>query len=106
MFLKPAMLYIMGKGNFMKSKIKKEALEMYGSIERHDEESIADFLERVMDKTTDALIEEIKNQLKNEFAEGTLKHNFIISPEYYLDLKLKEVKMNFFKTNQNNLDQL
>ena len=48
-----------------------------------------------MDKTTEVLFEEIKKQLKNEFLSGTLKHDFVISPDYYLELKLKEVKQSF-----------
>ncbi|GAH39738.1 unnamed protein product, partial [marine sediment metagenome] len=31
-----------------------------------------------------------------EFGDGTLKHIHVISPEYYLDIKLKEAKQNFF----------
>jgi len=27
---------------------------------------------------------------------GTLKHNHVVSPEYYLELKLKEARQNFF----------
>ncbi len=52
-----------------------------------------------MDKTTEGLLEEVKKQLKNEFLTGTLKHDFIISPDYYLELKLKEAKQNFSKSN-------
>jgi len=50
-----------------------------------------------MDKTTDFILEEIKKQFKDEFLSGNLKHDFVISPDYYLELKLKEVKQNFFK---------
>jgi len=79
----------------MKDKIKKEALEWYENIENYDKESLETFVDLVMDKTTEVLFEEIKKQLKNEFLSGTLKHDFVISPDYYLELKLKEVKQSF-----------
>ena len=79
----------------MKDKIKKEALEWYENIENHDKESLETFVDLVMDKTTEVLFEEIKKQLKDEFLSGTLKHDFVISPDYYLELKLKEVKQSF-----------
>ena len=79
----------------MKDKIKKEVLEWYENIENHDKESLETFVDLVMDKTTEVLFEEIKKQLKDEFLSGTLKHDFVISPDYYLELKLKEVKQSF-----------
>ena len=81
----------------MKDKIKKEVLEWYENIESHDSESLESFIDLVMDKTTDFILEEIKKQFKAEFLSGNLKHDFVISPDYYLELKLKEVKQNFFK---------
>jgi hypothetical protein len=79
----------------MKERIRKEAMEIYESIESKDSQSIATFIDQVMDKTSEVLFEEIKKQLKDEFVKGTLKHDFIISPDYYLELKLKEVKQSF-----------
>jgi len=81
----------------MKDKIRKEALEWYSSIDRNDHQSVEQFVDQVMDKTTSVLFEEIKKHFKNEFSSGNLKHDFIISPEYYLELKLKEIKQNFEK---------
>jgi len=81
----------------MKNKIKEEIMEWYESLENPDDESLEDFIELVMDKTTDFILEEIKKQFKDEFLSGNLKHDFVISPDYYLELKLKEVKQNFFK---------
>ncbi|EMR75151.1 hypothetical protein MBGDF03_00475 [Thermoplasmatales archaeon SCGC AB-540-F20] len=81
----------------MKNKIKEEIMEWYESLEDPDDESLEDFIELVMDKTTDFILEEIKKQFKDEFLSGNLKHDFVISPDYYLELKLKEVKQNFFK---------
>ena len=82
----------------MRDKIKKEALEWYANTETHNNESIGNLVDLIMDKTTDFLFEEIKKELKNEFSSGTLKHDFVISPDYYLELKLKEVKQSFFKS--------
>jgi hypothetical protein len=81
----------------MKDIIKKEALEWYGNVQNHDDESIENFVELVVNKTTDVLFEEIKKQFKDEFLCGNLKHNFVISPDYYIELKLKAVKENFSK---------
>jgi len=81
----------------MKNKIKEEIMEWYENLEDPDDESLEDFIELVMDKTTDFILEEIKKQFKDEFLSGNLKHDFVISPDYYLELKLKEVKQNFFK---------
>ncbi|UCF13102.1 MAG: hypothetical protein JSW06_02295 [Thermoplasmatales archaeon] len=81
----------------MKNKIKKEAIEWYENVGYHDTKSIEDFVELIMDKTTDSIFEEIKKQFRDEFLSGNLKHDFVISPDYYLELKLKEVKQNFSK---------
>jgi len=82
----------------MKDKIKREALEWLENNECDDEESIESFVDLVMEKTTEGLLEEIKKQFKDEFLSGNLKHDFVISPDYYLELKLKEAKQNFSKS--------
>ena len=79
----------------MKNKITQEVLEWLEKNESDDNETLKDFVDLVMEKTTDGLLEEVKKQLKNEFEIGNLKHDFIISPDYYLELKLKEAKQNF-----------
>ena len=33
-----------------------------------------------------------KEELENEFSNGNLEHPFFISSEYYLELKLKDIK--------------
>lgn len=81
----------------MKNKVKEEIIEWYENLENPDDESMDDFIELVMDKTTDFIFEEIKKQFKAEFLAGNLKHDFVISPDYYLELKLKEVKQSFSK---------
>ena len=82
----------------MKDKIKKEVLDWLENNECDSEEKVENFIDLVMEKTTAGLLEEVKKQLKNEFVTGTLKHDFIISPDDYLELKLKEAKQNFSKS--------
>ena len=84
----------------MKDKIKAEAIEWYESIEKRTDQSIETLVELIIDRTVAALINDIKTVLKKEFKDGTLKHNHIISPEYYLELKLKEAKQNFFSNDK------
>jgi len=76
----------------MKDKILKEVLEWYDTHEEKPDIFIEDFIDKVIDTTADALFDEVKDGLKDEFEKGNLKHPFIISPEYYLYLKLKEIK--------------
>ena len=84
----------------MKDVIIKEVLDWLEENECEDEEAIKGFVNLVMDKTAESLLEEVKKQLKNEFETGTLKHDFIISPDYYLELKLKEARQNFSKSDR------
>lgn len=79
----------------IKDKILQEVLEWYEHQDKKPDIFIEDFIEMVIDKTIDAVFDEVKNGLKNEFEIGNLKHPFIISSDYYLDLKLKEIKGNF-----------
>jgi hypothetical protein len=81
----------------MKSKIRKEALKWYDRQEEKTDVFIEDFVDVVIDKTADALIEEVKKGLKEEFEKGNLQHPFVISDDYYLYLKLKELKKNALK---------
>ncbi len=87
----------------MKDKIKREVLEWFENNECTDDESIGYFVDMIMDKTTEGIFEEIKKQLKDEFLSGNLKHDFIISSDYYLELKLKEIKQIFSKSNDSPL---
>jgi len=90
-----------GKGRLsMKDKILKEALDWY---EKHGDKNnifIEDFVDLVIDKTADALFNEIKDGLKEEFEKGNLQHPFVISSDYYLYLKLKEIKKKCVKDNE------
>ena len=82
----------------MKDKILKEVMEWYDNLEEKNDVYIEDFVDLVIDKTTNALLDEINDELKVEFNKGNLKHPFIISSDYYLYLKLKEIKYKFIKT--------
>lgn len=81
----------------MKDKILKEIIEWCEQQEENPEFYMNDFVEIVIDRTARALFEEIKSEMKKEFESGNLKHPFIISDEYYLYLKLKEIKNKFIK---------
>ena len=81
----------------MKDKILKEALKWYDSREEKPDVFIEDFVDVVIDKTAEELIEKIKEGLKEEFEKGNLKHPFVISDEYYLYLKLKDIKNDALK---------
>lgn len=76
----------------MNEKILKEVLAWYDGHENCTNVDVKTFVDLIIDKTADVIFDEVKNQLKNEFEEGTLTHPFIISPDYYLDLKLKDIR--------------
>ena len=87
----------------MKDKILKEVVEWYNQHKNQDDIYIEDFVDLVIDKTADVLFEEIKDGFKEEFEKGNLKHPFIISSDYYLYLKLKEIKDKVVKTKKINI---
>ena len=82
----------------MNDKIKKELLKWYKNEKNHTGQSIETFVDLIINRTLDALIDEVKTVLKKEFEDDTLKHNHVVSSDYYLELKLKEAKQNFFKS--------
>jgi hypothetical protein len=84
----------------MKGKILKEVMDWYDRHENKDNVFIEDFIDIVIDKTTEALFEKIKDELEDEFEKGNLKQPFVISSDYYLYLKLKEIKDNFIETKE------
>ncbi|KYK29453.1 hypothetical protein AYK20_09735 [Thermoplasmatales archaeon SG8-52-1] len=88
----------------MKDKILKEAMEWY---DKHDDKNnvlIEDFVDLVIDKTADNLFDEIQSELEEEFKKGNLQHPFIISSDYYLYLKLKEIKDKLVKPKNNSIN--
>ena len=90
----------------MKEKILQEALEWY---EQQDEKpDLSEFVNLVISKTADSIFETVEEGLKQEFDNGTLTHPYFISNEYYLELKLKEIKAQAFQSHmkeENNKDE-
>jgi hypothetical protein len=89
----------------MKNKILKEVTNWYKNQEDKQEVQLPNELINVLiDKAADAILEEITTELKDEFEKGNLKQPFFISDEYYLYLKLKDIKNNITK-NQETKDE-
>ena len=76
----------------MREKIFKEALDWYEKQGKKAEIDIEDFVNLVINKTADSIFEKVNTELRAEFENGNLQHPFIISSDYYLDLKLKDIK--------------
>jgi len=74
----------------MKDKILDEAMKWYEN--QDNTPPIEDFIDLVINKTTDSFTEHVRCELEEEFTNGNLKHPFFISNEYYLELKLKDIK--------------
>ena len=86
----------------MKDKILQDIKKWYET--QNENPDISDFVDLVINKTTDSIFDTVKKELENEFTIGNLEHPFIISSEYYLELKLKEIKdkcLKTFKINNN-----
>jgi hypothetical protein len=94
------------KADRMNGKILQEALEWYENQEKTSEINIEDFVNLVINKTADAIFDEVKTELNNEFQNGTLKHPFVISSDYYLELKLKEIRDKCIKTTSGNISSV
>jgi hypothetical protein len=89
----------------MKDKILKEAMEWY---DKHDDKNnvlIEDFIDLVIDKTADNLFDEIQSELEEEFKKGNLQHTLIISSDYYIYLKLQELKDKLVKPKNNSINE-
>jgi hypothetical protein len=80
----------------MKDKILHDIKKWYDT--QNENPDISDFVDIVINKTTDSIFDTVKKELENEFSIGNLEHPFIISSEYYLELKLKEIKDKCLKT--------
>jgi hypothetical protein len=90
----------------MKNKILKEAMAWYDKHQNKNDVLIEDFIDLVIDKTADTLFDEIKIEFEDEFKKGNLKHSFIISSDYYLYLKFKEIKDKLVKTKNIDISDL
>jgi hypothetical protein len=80
----------------MKDKILQDIKKWYET--QNENPDISDFVDLVINKTTDSIFDTVKKELENEFTIGNLEHPFVISSEYYLELKLKEIKDKCLKT--------
>ncbi len=79
----------------MKRKILDEAMKWYETQGANP--SIEDFIDIVINKTTDSIMDHVQEELETEFSNGNLKHPFFISNEYYLELKLKDIKNKYLQ---------
>ena len=102
MYLKPRLIKKSGytvlcsiSGGTMREKIIKEALAWYEKQEENP--NIEDFVDLVIGKTADTVMEHIQKEFEDEFKKGVLEHPYFISSEYYLELKLKDVKNKFLQ---------
>jgi hypothetical protein len=86
----------------MKDKILDEAMKWYENQDHNP--AIEDFIELVINKTADSFMEHVRSELEEEFTNGNLKHPFFISNEYYLELKLKDIKNKYLLLTDNQLD--
>ncbi|MDG6228817.1 MAG: hypothetical protein QCH96_02500 [Candidatus Thermoplasmatota archaeon] len=80
----------------MREKIIKEALEWYTT--KDEDSSMEDLIDLVINKTTDSFIQHLQTEFEQEFSKGNLTHPFFISNEYYLELKLKDVKNKYLQS--------
>jgi hypothetical protein len=76
----------------MKDKIFEEALEWYNKRSSETEVDLKEFVDLVINKTAKSIIDQVKNEFSEEFKNGNLKHNLFISSDYFLNLKLKDIK--------------
>jgi len=76
----------------MKEEIKKDIMQWYQDNNNKHDFKLEELTDKIIDKTTDILFEKIRIELENEFREGNLKQPLTISDEYYLQIKLKDIK--------------
>ena len=87
-----------GCDRYMREKIIKEAMEWYNGQEKNPK--MEEFIDLVINKTAESFIEHLQTEFEQEFSQGNLKHPFFISNEYYLELKLKDVKNKYLQSRQ------
>jgi len=94
------LIVILGRGcvRTVKEKIQKEISNWCDT--QHKYPKVDEIVEMTISKTSEQLFETIRKELEQEFSKGNLEHPFFISNEYYLELKLKDIK-NKLSINQN-----
>jgi len=74
----------------MKNRIQKEISEWY---RQHNHElNVDEFVDIIISKVSDSMFDTVQKELEEEFAKGNLEQPFFISNEYYLELKMKDIK--------------
>jgi len=80
----------------MRDKILEKAMEWYEA--QGEQPNLEDFIDLIIADTTDTFLEHLQQELEQEFKTGNLQHPFFISNEYYLELKLKDIKQKYLQT--------
>ncbi len=80
----------------VKEKILKEISDWCDTQNKHP--NVDEIVDMAISKTSEELFETIRKELEQEFSKGNLEHPFFISNEYYLELKLKDIKNKFSTT--------
>lgn len=80
----------------VKDKIRQEITDWCNSKDQLPD--VEEIVEQVISKTSDTVFETIREELEEEFSKGNLEQPFFISNEYYLELKLKDIKNKLLKT--------
>jgi len=79
----------------MRDKILEKAMEWYAA--QGEQPNLEDFIDLIIENTTDTFLEHLQGELEQEFNVGNLQHPFFISNEYYLELKLKDIKQKYLQ---------
>ena len=80
----------------VKEKIQQEISDWCNSKERSPE--MDEIVDHVISRTSETLFETIRKEFEEEFSKGNLEQPFFISNEYYLELKLKDIKNKLLKS--------
>jgi len=74
----------------MKNRIQKEITEWYK--QKNQDIDVDELVDLVISKVSDSMFETVQKELEEEFVKGNLEQPFFISNEYYLELKMKDIK--------------
>ncbi len=80
----------------MKDKIQKEIMDWCNNQEQQPD--MDELVTQIISRTSESMFETIRKELEEEFSKGNLEQPFFISNEYYLELKLKDIKNKLLKT--------
>jgi hypothetical protein len=74
----------------MKDRIQKEIVDWYK--EKNHDVDMDELVDLVISKVSDSMFDTVQKELEGEFQKGNLEHPFFISNEYYIELKMKDIK--------------